>query len=83
MENKKCVVVFHVFVYKTKYPIYMIIYVTIPRGDSSGRYGDKRDWQVLSNFNNKESKLPTSRILQSGRKIVSNLQNSRNHVKCT
>jgi hypothetical protein len=43
MENKKCDVVFHVFVCKTKYPIHIIIYVTIPGGDNSGKYGDKKD----------------------------------------
>jgi hypothetical protein len=43
MENKNYAIPFHVFVCETKYPIHIVIYVTIPRGDINGRYGDKRD----------------------------------------
>jgi hypothetical protein len=43
MENKNYVILFHVFICKTKYLEHIVIYVTVPRGDNSGRYGDKRD----------------------------------------
>jgi hypothetical protein len=36
MENMNCAIVFHVFIFKTKYPIHIVIYVTILRGDNSG-----------------------------------------------
>jgi hypothetical protein len=42
MENKNSSILIHVFFYKTKYPIHIIIYVMVPRGYNSGRYGDKR-----------------------------------------
>jgi hypothetical protein len=46
MENKNYTILFRVFMCKTKYLVYIIIYVTVLRGDNTGRYGDKRKWQV-------------------------------------
>jgi hypothetical protein len=46
MENKNCTILFHVFVCKTKYLVHIVIYVTVLGGDNSGRFGNKKDWQV-------------------------------------
>jgi hypothetical protein len=46
MENKNYAILFHVFVGKTKYLVHIVIYLMVLRGNNSGRYGDKRDWQV-------------------------------------
>jgi hypothetical protein len=43
MENKNYTILFHAVVYKTKYPMRIIIHVTVLGGDINGRYGDKRD----------------------------------------
>jgi hypothetical protein len=43
MENKNCAILFHAFVYKTKYPVHIIIYVVVPGEDINGSYGDKKD----------------------------------------
>jgi hypothetical protein len=43
MENKNYTIFFHVFICKTKYPMHIVIYVMVLRGDISGRYGDKKD----------------------------------------
>jgi hypothetical protein len=83
MEKKNCTIVCKVFVCKTKYFVRIIIYVTIPKGDNCGSCGDKRNWQVGKNFNNEENKLPTSKILQSRRKIINTIQKYINILKCT
>jgi hypothetical protein len=44
MENKNYAIFFHVFICKTKYPIHIVIYVTILGRDNNGRYGDKINW---------------------------------------
>jgi hypothetical protein len=46
MENMNCAIVFHVFIYKTKYPMHIVIYVTILRGDNSGMTHPQAFWKI-------------------------------------
>jgi hypothetical protein len=63
MENNNCTIVIEVFVCKTKYSIYVVIYVTIPKGDNVGGFGHERNQQIRWNFYNEKCRHPTSIFL--------------------
>ncbi len=83
MENKDYTIVCQVFVCKTKYLIHGYLCGGSRRGQQWGVWRQKglKSWRELNS--NEENKFPTSRILQSGRKILNTIKNNVNHVKCT